>query len=164
MGSETGLAAGTRIATTRGPVAVEGLCPGDRLLTRDHGYRPLRALAGTLLAHPVEIATGRLGFGCPDRPLRLGPEHGVLLRAPGLAARFGTAELLARAADLSPPRPPGPVLGFLPFLDNPALILADGLWLAAPAIAATNPARPLRPIPDLDTLAILLAAPFDAAA
>ncbi|MCW3782719.1 Hint domain-containing protein [Defluviimonas salinarum] len=127
MGSETGLAAGTRAATTRGPVAVEGLCPGDRLRTRDHGYRPLRALAGTLLARPVEIAAGRFGVGFPDDPLRLGPEHGVLLRAPLLAAQLGTAELLAHAADLSRSRSPGPLLGFLPLLDTPALILADGL-------------------------------------
>lgn len=75
-------AAGTLIATKRGPRPVESLRPGDRLQTCDNGYRELRWLGRWRLgamgaSAPVRFAPGVLGN---DRPLFLSGQHRVLLR------------------------------------------------------------------------------------
>ena len=84
---------GTRIATSRGPVPVEDLRPGDRVLTMDEGYRPLVWTGRTTrLAYgkmaPVRIAAGALGN---LRDLWVSPQHRMLLS--GAEARaFGAAD------------------------------------------------------------------------
>ncbi|WP_223639180.1 Hint domain-containing protein [Rhodobacter sp. TJ_12] len=75
-------AAGTLIATRRGPKPVETLQPGDKLQTSDNGYRPVDWIGrwrvnGRGPSAPVRIATGVLGN---DRPLFLSGQHRVLLR------------------------------------------------------------------------------------
>lgn len=75
-------AAGTLVATRRGPKRVETLVPGDRLQTCDNGFAPVRWLGrwrvgATGAAAPVRFAPGVLGN---DRALDLSPQHQVLIR------------------------------------------------------------------------------------
>lgn len=79
---------GTRIATPDGDVAVEDLSPRDLVLTADGRALPVlrvgrqevaTAFAGHDAALPVEIAPGALAEGVPSRPLRVTPDHALLL-------------------------------------------------------------------------------------
>lgn len=102
--------AGTLIETPRGLVPVETLRPGERVLTRDHGARPLAwvgqrrfdlaALWGVPRLWPVRIGVGALGHGLPLRPLCLSPQHRVLVQSWRADLMFGTPDLLVPAAAL----------------------------------------------------------------
>jgi len=75
-------AAGTLIATRRGPKPVEELVPEDPVHTSDNGYRPVQwvgrwRVGGMGAAAPVRFAEGALGN---DRPLILSGQHRVLIR------------------------------------------------------------------------------------
>ncbi len=80
-------AAGTRIATPRGPAPVEALRPGDLVLTHWGEALPVRWLGHRRIAchrHPrphdvlpVRIRAGAFGPGLPCRDLRLSPDHAV---------------------------------------------------------------------------------------
>jgi hypothetical protein len=99
-------AAGTRIATPRGEVAVSDLRPGDMVTTLDHGPQPVvwvgrrRAHFGHLghRHHPVRIAAGAMGGGLPRRDLLVSPQHRLLIVGPP-DARF-SAGALAKAKGL----------------------------------------------------------------
>ncbi|MFO6463525.1 Hint domain-containing protein [Jannaschia sp. KMU-145] len=132
-------AAGTAIATPAGPVPVEKLRPGDRVLTRDHGARPLREVFRRKLAHagrhaPVEFAPGSLGRGRPSAPLCLSPQHRVLLDSPIVSRMFGRAEVLVAAKRLvdgiaiRQADPAAPVSYYHLLCDHHELVLADGCW------------------------------------
>lgn len=78
---------GTMIATLRGERPVEGLRPGDLILTRDNGPRPLvwigqrhlgkRKLASNPTLKPILITPGLVGA---HRPVCVSPQHGMLLK------------------------------------------------------------------------------------
>lgn len=79
---------GTRLGTPTGPVAIEDLRPGDRLLTCvDGSTRPIRWIGHRALdltrhpepevLYPVLIESGALGDGVPCRDLRLSPDHAL---------------------------------------------------------------------------------------
>lgn len=79
-------AAGTRIATPGGTVAVEHLRPGHKVLTPD-GPRRLRWVGASIVdsrvapeARPVRIRPGALGAGRPSKDLVLSPHHALLRR------------------------------------------------------------------------------------
>lgn len=98
---------GTMILTDRGERAVETLHPGDRVLTRDNGYRAILWLfrragpsAPRPSALPVVVAPGALGEGSPARETVLSPDQRLLLTGEFGAALGVAAESLARAADL----------------------------------------------------------------
>lgn len=101
---------GTLIDTDRGPVAVEALSPGDRVLTLDHGYQTLRWMGCRVLApedlsrapelRPVLIGRGALGRGLPERDLRVSPQHRVLLQGAQAELVAGETEVLAPAMHL----------------------------------------------------------------
>ncbi len=84
--------AGCHIATDRGAVAVEDLRVGDRVLTRDHGYRPIRwigarefteeALTDFPELRPVTIAAGALDGMLPLADLTVSPQHRMLVCNP----------------------------------------------------------------------------------
>ncbi|WP_018263147.1 Hint domain-containing protein [Methylobacterium sp. WSM2598] len=81
-------AAGTRILTSRGEVAVEDLRVGDAAVTASGRARPIvwighRELAGPLSPdqHPVRVRAGAFGAGLPARDLLLSPGHPVLVGA-----------------------------------------------------------------------------------
>ena len=91
-------AAGTRIATDRGEVAVERLRPGDVVLTaagemvpalwvgRRHVTLAGRANAAEMA--PVRIRAGALGAGLPRRDLLVSPDHCLFLDGVLVPARL----------------------------------------------------------------------------
>lgn len=101
---------GTRILTDQGEVAVEDLRPGDLVVTRDHGPRPIRwigarAVAGAVQRafprlRPVRIAAGALGPGLPARDLWLSRQHRVLVASRIAGRIFGEDEVLLAARHL----------------------------------------------------------------
>ena len=164
-----GLAPATLIATNAGAVPLEWLRPGDSILTRDNGYRPLlwigrgRRVAGAGAQNVVAIEADRFGPGQPDQSLRLAPDHGILIDGAAFLAEHGTAEVLAPASALTGSGPTRPLGGlFHLVLAGHELVLANGLWVESlPAEAAfrlfphravalckdllADIARPLRP-------------------
>ena len=107
-------AAGTRIATPAGEIAVEALQPGDMVLTAAGATEQVLWIGRrhvVLAGHPnaaemapVRIAAGALGAGIPKRDLVVSPDHclfldGVLVPArllvngTTIAAQPGTAEV-----------------------------------------------------------------------
>ncbi|TKD22274.1 hypothetical protein FBT96_06705 [Rhodobacter capsulatus] len=98
---------GTLIETKRGQVAVEKLRPGDRVLTRDNGYQPIRwigrrrlkaaDLAAAPQLQPVRIAAGALGEGLPETDMLVSPQHRMLISGARAELLFGEAEVLAAA-------------------------------------------------------------------
>lgn len=106
-----GIPAGSLIATDRGPRRVETLRPGDLVLTRDHGARPIlwhgmtRLSGAELILHP-ELRPLWLAPGAPCQrrtgpgrsPVRVAPGQRVLV--PGLPCLHGRTDALATAADL----------------------------------------------------------------
>ena len=82
-------AAGTRIETERGTVAMEDLCEGDLVLTATGALRPIRWIGRRRVdcrrhsephhVWPVRIAAGAFGNGLPTRDLFLSPDHAVFV-------------------------------------------------------------------------------------
>jgi phospholipase/lecithinase/hemolysin len=82
-------AAGTKIATERGDVAVEALQPGDRVVLAEGGWAPVvwlghrRVFCRSHLrpsdVQPVRIAAHAFGLGRPARDLLLSPDHAVFV-------------------------------------------------------------------------------------
>jgi hypothetical protein len=101
---------GTRISTPRGGVAVEDLLPGDMILTRDNGPRPIewigqRHMTGARLfamprLRPVRIRVGAFGVQRPDEELLVSPQHRMLLTGPVARDLFNTPEVLVAAKDM----------------------------------------------------------------
>jgi hypothetical protein len=101
---------GTMLRTETGPVAIEDLGPGERLLTRDSGPQPVlwtghRRMSGARLfampdQRPIRLRRGALGLDRPEEDLILSPEHRVLVKGHAARALWGEPEVLVRAADL----------------------------------------------------------------
>ncbi len=94
--------AGTMIETTRGPVPVEQLVPGDLVVTHDNGVQPLRWIGRRAVSAegdfaPIHIAKNT--FGRHDA-LLLSPQHRVLIRDALAELLFEDAEVLISAKDL----------------------------------------------------------------
>lgn len=124
---------GTRLLTERGQVAAAAIRPGDRMVSWDGGLREVRwtgrrRMPGHGAAAPVRFETGMLGNA---RPLKLSPQHRVLI-ASGAAARLcGSKEVLVPAIALvngvlvrQRPRPEVCYVHLL--LDRHAILLAEG--------------------------------------
>lgn len=104
-------AAGTRLRTPQGSMAIEDLRPGDRLSTRDDGPQEIlwtgrRRMTGARLfamphLRPVRFRAGAMGIGQPDRDLLVSPDHRMLVRGAAARALFGQDEVLVAAADLA---------------------------------------------------------------
>ena len=93
-------AAGTRILTLRGRVAVEALQPGDIAVTRHDGCDSAAPIVWVGRRHvdiashpspeqvrPIRFAPGALADGSPSRALLLSPDHALLLDGKLIAAR-----------------------------------------------------------------------------
>ena len=94
--------AGTMIETTRGPVRVEELEPGDMVVTVDNGVQPLRWIGSRIVPAtgnfaPIHISANT--FGTHDA-LLLSPQHRVLIRDALAELLFEEAEVLVSAKDL----------------------------------------------------------------
>ena len=91
-------AAGTRIATPRGPVAVERLGVGEAVRLAEGGIAPVvwlghrrvdcRRHAWPADVHPVRIAAHAFGVGRPRRDLWLSPDHAVFVDGVLIPVRY----------------------------------------------------------------------------
>ncbi|MEH6787671.1 MAG: Hint domain-containing protein [Paracoccus sp. (in: a-proteobacteria)] len=103
-------ARGTMIQTATGPVSVENLGIGDRVLTAEGDLKPIiwigstvkcaDALAAAPHLRPIRIAAGALGAGKPHADLVVSPQHRVLVRSRIAQRMFGTDEVLVAAKQL----------------------------------------------------------------
>lgn len=90
-----GMAAGTMVMTTQGEIAVEALEPGQMLITRDRGFRPLRWVGQQNSTVPgVLIPAGAIKN---HADMILAPEQNVLLQGSEALRTFGKEEVLAPA-------------------------------------------------------------------
>jgi hypothetical protein len=132
------IAGGMRIDTAAGPVAVEDLRAGDRVLCHDGTSRALRAIGRDRLSAavwralpalgPVDLPAGADGRG----RLSLSPNHRVLLSGASAELHLGTPEILVAAKFLGRPRlqHPGESLDYYHLLfDRHTLIRAEGVWI-----------------------------------
>lgn len=134
---------GTLIETDEGRVPVEELMPGDRVLTRDHGFRTLQWVGtrhvgrAELMARPefgpVRIARGALGGGLPDRDMMVSPQHRMLLWGARAELLFGRSEVLVVARHLVGlpgivHLPDTPVTYVHVLCEKHELLRADGCW------------------------------------
>lgn len=147
--------AGTRILTMQGQREVEKLVPGDKVMTRDHGFQSLRWIGcrhvsgaevkqfGSVL--PVRIEKGALGENMPDRDLLVSPEHRVMVSGVNVAAITGDDEGLVAAKDLV--GRPGvtvekldEVVYFHLMFDDHEMVLSEGTWTESflPGLSAYN--------------------------
>ncbi|AGT10083.1 Hint domain-containing protein [Paracoccus aminophilus] len=103
-------AAGTRIRTEAGEVAIEDLRPGMLVETLDNGAQPIvwigsqRLDAGHLEKSPhlraIRIRAGALGEGRPARDLVVSPQHRILVCSAIAQRMFGAQEVLVAAKEL----------------------------------------------------------------
>ncbi|SDZ51315.1 Hint domain-containing protein [Jannaschia faecimaris] len=95
-------AGGTHIATPHGPRIIEDLSAGDLVLTRDAGPQLLewigmrQGLVGRSMA-PVLFQAGAIGN---NAPLRVSPNHRMLIRGWRAQLMFGEEEVLVPAKAL----------------------------------------------------------------
>lgn len=134
-------AEGSNIFTDRGAVTVEDLRVGDRVLTRDHGYRPIRwigarvfsasALAQFPQLHPVTIARGALDGMLPLADLTVSPQHRMLVAdgsaADGVRERLVPAISLLGRAGITQAARRGVTYYHLMF-DAHEVICSEGAW------------------------------------
>ena len=90
---------GTRIATAEGEREIEDLVAGDLVLTRDHGYQPIRWIGSTVVEAkgrlaPIVFEVGAVGNA---RRLKVSPQHRMLLSGWQAELLFDEPEVLAAA-------------------------------------------------------------------
>lgn len=100
----------TRIVTLQGELRAADLAVGDKVLTLDSGYQPIRWIGRRTLSardlalspklRPIRIRAGALGKGMPESDLIVSPQHRVLVRGPVPERMFGAREILAAAKQL----------------------------------------------------------------
>ena len=94
---------GARILTDRGERAIETLRPGDMLLTRDHGYQPIRWIGQSTVKGRGKFAPVAINSTVLDgarRPLLVSPQHRVLFTGYKAELLFGQNEVLVAAKHL----------------------------------------------------------------
>jgi len=94
--------AGTMIQTDKGEIPVDQLHPGDLVVTRDEGPRPVRWVGIRQVQAqgdfaPIHIRAGTFGA---HRDLLVSPQHRVLVRDSLAELLFGEDEVLVAAKDL----------------------------------------------------------------
>lgn len=93
---------GSLIETDHGPVGVENLSVGDMVKTQDHGFQPIRWIAGRKLRAigkmaPIVFAKGAIGN---TKELRVSPEHRMLIEGAQAELYFGQEKVLVAAKHL----------------------------------------------------------------
>ncbi|MGN0932045.1 Hint domain-containing protein [Falsigemmobacter intermedius] len=134
---------GTLIATPKGPVPVQDLQVGDRVMTRDNGIQEIRwtgarhlsaaELAMASHLQPVMIRRGALGNGLPERDMMVSPNHRVLVANDRTALYFDEHEVLVAAKHLVGIEGITPIISsgtsYLHFMcDRHEVVLSDGAW------------------------------------
>ena len=118
-------AAGTRILTTAGEIAVEALAVGDFVPTLSGALRPVVWISRTRIDHcaaPIRVAAHAFGPGMPHRDLRLSPDHAV-----SLDGALVPIHLLVNGATIRQEPGAGVVTYFHVELDAHDVLLAEGL-------------------------------------
>lgn len=149
-----GFAAGAIVQTDKGQKCVQDIRPGDRVLTRDHGFRPIvwvgqrsvslaEQMAEPALC-PVLIARGALGPNMPDQPVKLSSDQGLMVEGPLTKLLFGTKEVLVPASHLVgypgiEQAPLAPVEYFYLMCATHEVIWADSIWTES--FQAGDPAK-----------------------
>ena len=133
----------TLIKTRRGEVPAAQLRVGDMVLTRNHGYQPIRWIgirrleAAQLRANPalnpVVIRAGALGFNTPERDLIVSPQHRMLIGGGRAQLWFGEDEVFVAAHHLDcldgvDQIWPEAVTYVHVMFDNHQIISSDGAW------------------------------------
>ncbi len=102
------IARGTLITTDRGPVSVEDLLPGNRVLTMENGPEPVLWI-GSMMLYPsgatpgfdsgglVRVTADRFGYSRPMSDLLLGPSARLLHRHARVAEIIGIPAAFAPA-------------------------------------------------------------------
>lgn len=135
---------GTMILTPYAPRPIETLRPGDLVVTRDHGARPLRWIGASNLdagqldlqpnLRPILIRAGALGNGMPEHDLAVSPQHRVLVSSKIARRMFDKDEILVAAKHLtSLPginaiNPEDGVSYWHMLFDAHELVLSNGSW------------------------------------
>ena len=124
-------AAGTRIDTPDGPVAVEALREGQPVLTAAGASRLIRWIGrrqidlrrhpNPVLARPIRILAGALAPGLPRRDLFVSPDHALMLGGNLIPAR-----LLVNGATIRQDHACQAVTYYHVELDSHDLLLAEG--------------------------------------
>lgn len=96
---------GTLISTQHGLLDIAQLSVGDKVITMDRGYQPIRWIGKSKVKAtgnlaPIKILTGTLGHGMPTRDLRVSPQHRILMRSRIARRMFNSAEVLIPAKKL----------------------------------------------------------------
>jgi phospholipase/lecithinase/hemolysin len=104
-------AAGTRIATERGEVAVQQLRVGDRVRLAEGGTAPVAWLGHRRVdcrrhpracdVQPVRIAAHAFGLGRPCRDVRLSPDHAVFVDGVLIPVRYLLNDATVRQEDVA---------------------------------------------------------------
>jgi Hint domain len=131
-----GFVKGASIDTLQGPIAVEALAPGDMVLTRDHGYQPVRWSGNTTVASAGELAAVVIPAGtlCNHADLRVSPQHRLLLTGWRAELHSGEHEVLVKAIHLvhcgllRQDRSVRPVTYCQLMFDRHEIIRANGMW------------------------------------
>ena len=94
---------GAKILTSHGERAVETLSVGDKVVTRDHGLRPIRwigkrTVKGTGDFAPIQIKSSIMDGG--RAPLLVSPQHRILFTGYRAELLFGESEVLIPAKHL----------------------------------------------------------------
>jgi len=136
-----GIAAGTSVLTLRGPVAVESVAPGDRLITRNGARKVVSVEIATLAeAEVVRICEGVLGKDRPEVDMVVAPEQPILIRdwrakaIAGVDQAVMTAKRLADGEYIRIETRTNLRLVTL-FFDDEQVIYAAGMELACGAVA-----------------------------
>ncbi|WP_299846561.1 Hint domain-containing protein [uncultured Roseovarius sp.] len=101
---------GVMIETPAGPVAVEDLRVGDRVLTRDSGERPITWIFSQTQSadhlktspnlRPIIISAGALGNGVPNADLRVSAQHRIAVSGKIAMRMYGEPTVLVAAIHL----------------------------------------------------------------
>ncbi len=131
---------GSIVSTTRGPVAVEDLEPGMKLITREHGSQPIQWIgamrlvpeAASRCAHDIRmtrIVSEAFGFTRPERDLMIGPGARILKkgRASNEADTLVPVRNLSDGEQITDITPQRPVMVRHIALRKHATILVNGL-------------------------------------
>lgn len=111
VGAAICIANGTLIDTPDGPILIEDLRVGDKVMTQDNGPQVLHWIhSHRLSAHdlrrapvltPIRIAAGALGPNCPASDLRVSPQHQMLVDSSYASLIWDTSQCLVKAKDLA---------------------------------------------------------------
>ncbi len=137
-------ALGTQILTPTGPIAIEELEIGDRVVTRDHGVQKIRWIGATTLPsayvkanphlRPILIRKGALGPDMPEQDLRVSRQHRILVRDWRAEVMFGDPDgvltpafTLCNDSTIIEERPTAPVTYVHMAFDQHEVVYAEGV-------------------------------------